>query len=330
MSDSSVSSASASPAAASAPASDTKSSAPIVDPNSKPVSGAGEPVPAKTEPKTYTVKVDGREVKVTEDELLRGYALNSTGQKRMKEAAEVKKSAEAEKAQFGKFIQAAKQGDYAALANAGLTEDEIEGLSIKFLSAKQQSLLEQERVRAMDPKERAIMEREQALAKREAELKAHDDEKRTGSVNQVKQQFTNQVVKTLEGFPEEYRKSEFLANRVVDAWMEVYEHADELEAQGFTIADVTPEAIAAAVQKEVRGLYKLMVGKAKDEELEEYVPPEIREKLMQIAKTKAEAGAHPSLTGQPIVRDTEKKDEAPKNRVTSAQLMRRAYGHRPA
>lgn len=49
------------------------------------------------QPKTFTVKVDGREVEVTEQELLRGYSGQAYIQKGMQEVAEARKAFEAER-----------------------------------------------------------------------------------------------------------------------------------------------------------------------------------------------------------------------------------------
>ena len=51
---------------------------------------------ATPEPKTFTVKVDGEEVTVTEDELLKGYSRTQDYTRKTMEVAEVRKAAEAE------------------------------------------------------------------------------------------------------------------------------------------------------------------------------------------------------------------------------------------
>lgn len=50
--------------------------------------------PAESEADYYTVKVDGEEMKVTPDELVKSYQLEKAAQKRLQEAAEKRKSAE--------------------------------------------------------------------------------------------------------------------------------------------------------------------------------------------------------------------------------------------
>ena len=50
------------------------------------------------EPETFTVKIDGKEVAVSRDELIAGYQATKAAQKRFDEAAEMRKSAEAQHA----------------------------------------------------------------------------------------------------------------------------------------------------------------------------------------------------------------------------------------
>lgn len=55
-----------------------------------------EPDDEPEEPETFTVKIDGREVAVSRDELIAGYQATKAAQKRFDEAAEMRKAAEAQ------------------------------------------------------------------------------------------------------------------------------------------------------------------------------------------------------------------------------------------
>ena len=78
---------------------------------------APEPEP----PRTFTVKVDGKDVEVTEDELKRSYSGQAYIQKGMQEAAEAKKAAkamyetlQAEQAKFLSIVQSVQQQGFVA------------------------------------------------------------------------------------------------------------------------------------------------------------------------------------------------------------------------
>lgn len=71
---------------------------------------------AEEQPQTFTVKVDGKEIEVTQDELTRGYAGQQYIQKKMQEAADKRKDAEAafsalqqQQAQLAQLYQSMQQ-----------------------------------------------------------------------------------------------------------------------------------------------------------------------------------------------------------------------------
>ena len=51
-------------------------------------------------PKTFTVKVDGKETEVTEDEQVKAYQIDSAAQKRLQEATETRRAVEQERAEL--------------------------------------------------------------------------------------------------------------------------------------------------------------------------------------------------------------------------------------
>jgi hypothetical protein len=316
-----------------APASPSSAPAPHV--------GAGAPVPTKpaeveAAPKveaekpapkpTHKFKAGGKDVEVPLEELEKHYGTFAASQARLKEAAETKKTVEAEKA---KILTALKSGDVGTLKEAGLTEDEIDQLAIGHLSAKQQKLLEQERRRSLEPEARELEElREQKAewGKKEADAKkAEEDRVHAENTAKEERRLTKFMIDALELMPAKYQRHEFMAHRIHDALTYFDDNKEELAKKGFTDANVTPEFIAKQVRAEMRALARLMAEAATDEELDELVPESIAGKVLQRLRAKGMKDAHPALTGEPIVRDGPTKEENKEPVITTAQLMRRAY-----
>lgn len=318
-------------AAPAAPAAAAPSAPPPATAASPPPAG-GAPAVAKPGEKApegdvakHKVKVDGQEQEVTLEDLIRGYQTDQTGQKRLKDAAEKEKVLAGEKEKTGKVIAAAKTGDYKALIDLGLSDDEVEKLAVGLLSAKQQSVLEEERRKALDPATRELedlrREKEQR-EKKDKETATAEEHKRveTATVN-----LRQQAIGTLDLLPPELR-SEVFAGRVIQAWEYAVEHAEEIEQRGIK---VTPQYVADKVRAEAIGLYGKLLEGAKDEELDKLIPAAVLERL---AKRKAvpvvdpppppkkPAAQHPAL-GDPLVRTAPVVDERRPHK-TEAQIVR--------
>jgi len=263
------------------------------------------------------VKVDGKEEEVTLDDLIRGYSLGKAGQKRFLEASEKEKRANS-------VLEAFKNDPRGAAAKA-LKEFggvELRDMAIELLAEEHRGLMEEERIKSLSPEARELEELRKFKGQQEDAKKKADAEARTKSVEGAKQLITKAVINTLEQFPEQYRRNEFLASRAADIWAYALEHADELQARG---VDVSPQMVAQAIAKETRGLMREMATHAKDEELDEYIAPAVKERLFKTLKAEAEKTAHPALTGQPQVRDPAQRSAETPKRLTQAQLFRRAY-----
>ena len=277
--------------------------------------GKAEPSPEK-----HKLTVDGQEVEVTLDELKKMYSIGTAGQKRMKEAAEQQKALQAEKAKIESIMQAFQKGDFQALANAGLSLQDVEALSIRYLSALQKQEEERYRINNLGPKEREIYDREQLLREREQKLSAFEQKQKDAAVQHVKERFTNDVIQTLEQFPEQYRRNEALAQLAVDAWAHVYEHN----------LQVTPQKVAEEVRKEFRNLHRLMIDNAKEEEYGDYISEETLKKILKRSQKAAEEKAHPGVTAKPQVRNGKKADEQPaKRHVGYSEYLRYGPEGRP-
>lgn len=302
--------------------------------------GAGAPTPTKAPeveapkveaekpaPKpTHKFKANGKDVEVPLEDLEKHYGTLQASHARLKEAADTKKTVEAEKA---KILTALKSGDVGTLKEAGLTEDEIDQLAIGHLSAKQQKMLEQERRRSLEPEARELEELREQKAEwaKEQEKGKQKEADRVHAENTAKeeQRITGNVIAALEELPEKYRRHDFAAQRVFDAYTYFEEHKAELEKKGYDVASVTPKFIADKVRAELRELHKLILESAQDDELDELVPESVAGKVLQRLRAKGKEGAHPALTGEPIVRDGPTKEENKEPVITTAQLMRRAY-----
>ena len=91
----------------------------------------------------FTVKVDGREVQVTQDELIRGYSGQAYIQKGMQEAAQAKKEVEsvyaalqAERQQIAQFAQAMQTGQLPMQQPQAPSEDLLQRDPIGYLEAR--------------------------------------------------------------------------------------------------------------------------------------------------------------------------------------------------
>jgi hypothetical protein len=301
--------------AAAAPASAPAAAAPSAE--AKPTEqttppGAGAQAPAS--PK-HKVKIDGAEHEVTLDELVKGYQLEGTSRKRLSEAAQLQSEAKSLEAKL-------KSGGREALVAAGWTPAQLEDLSVSILAAKHKTHLDEEKLKSMDPRERENLELKKKLEEYEASQKKTTETERAAKVTSATQQITGAVIATLEQFPESVRKSPVLAARVLDAWGDALDAADELEKQG---VKVSPEYVAKKVAEEFRGLNKGFLSHAKDEELDELLPATVRARLAKKEHQRANENAHPELTQKPQVREgAAAGDKNP--RISAPKLLRRLSG----
>ena len=315
-----------------APAAPPAAPPPAPDAKPAPSDAGGAASPAADATPKHKVKIDGEEKEVTLDELLKGYQTEAAAQKRLKEVAEERKTLAAEREKAGKVVAAAKAGDYSALRDLGLSDDEIEQVAIKALSAKQQAKLEEERRKALDPEQRELEDLRREKEERTKAEKTKAETEQQQKVQGVKQQVTGSVIGTLDLLPEQMRKSGVVANRVLEAWEYALEHEEEITKRGIK---VTPEFIAEKVKGEIREMYRSLLAGTKDEDLDAWVPEDVwgrrKPPAADPAKPaqKGEPAAHPALGGKAVVRDAATKAER-KPRKTDAQVMREAtLGKRP-
>jgi hypothetical protein len=145
------------------------------------------------EEQLYTVKVDGEEMQVTSEELVKSYQLERAAQRRMQEAAELRKNSEAE-------IQ--------ALA----TQREKYGQALERIEAQLNSVQEQpkeywDKLYQEDPlewaKQRdAYRDRKEGLARVQAERERVNQEQQAQQMQQHQQYLVEQQERLLERIPE--------------------------------------------------------------------------------------------------------------------------------
>lgn len=134
-----------------------------------------EEVTAANEPKMYTVKVNGEELQVTEEELLQGYQTRKAADDKFREAAMTRKQAE-------EFINLLKTDPKKVLTNPSL------GLDFRQLA--EEFLVEQLEEEAMDPKDRELRDAKRKLEEYEAEKKRKAQEQEAAQAAELREKYT--------------------------------------------------------------------------------------------------------------------------------------------
>lgn len=270
--------------------------------------GEAKPGEQKVDPPKRKVKVDGQELEVTDDELVKGFQLEKTSRSRMEQA---KKESEAAK----KLEAALKSPTAEALRTAGWTDEQIEDLAIQTLSKKHAAAMEEERKKKLSPEQKELEELRALKDQNEKDAKQREEEGKKAAVDNATAAVTEVTIQTLQLLPEKLRGSNEVAAMTLDVWDAALSRADELKKAG---VNLTPQWVADQVTKRLRGIARELLTNAKDEDLEELMPPNLRARL-----GKAKTNEHPALTAQPQVRDKKPDAESKPPRVTQAQLMRR-------
>lgn len=175
----------------------------------------------KGEPKTYTVKVDGEEMKVTEDELLRGYQLRKASDKRFQEGMQARKQAE-------EFIRLLKTDPEKVLSHPSI------GLDLKNFA--EEYLMKDLQNEMMTPEQKQLKEYKEKLAKYEEEEKKKQEDEKKKQEEEVRKKYADnyhkQIVGALEnsGLP----KTEYTVQRMVHYMHNALENGYELGADDVT------------------------------------------------------------------------------------------------
>jgi hypothetical protein len=270
-----------------------------------------EPTPAKApeEPKRkptkwLTVKVDGKEERVSEDELLKNYSKFKAADSRFQEASKAKQSVEA-------FMKALQDDPEKVLSDPNLPIDRAK-LAEKWLYDKIQAELT-----PVDPNQAKIREYEE-------KLKAYQAKEEQEKLTIKEQEFQATVAKRKEElgnmFSEAMKQSSLSKNPETAAAtlreMALYYRA--AKAQGET---PTPEELAAHVeQKYFKGMYEL-ANTLEGEDLVKFLGDQIVKKIRSYDLNRLKAKSNPQQVAeapQPF-KPERQSDAGPKESLKDAQ-----------
>lgn len=270
-----------------------------------------EPTPPKApaEPKRkpvkwLTVKVDGKEERVTEDELLKNYSKFKAADSRFQEASKAKQSVEA-------FMKALQEDPEKVLSDPNIPIDRNK-LAEKWLYDKIQADLT-----PVDPNQAKIREYEE-------KLKKYQEKEEQEKLTVKEQEFQATVAKRKEElgnmFAEAMKQSSLSKNPETAAAtlreMALYYRA--AKAQGET---PTPEELAAHVeQKYFKGMYEL-ANTLEGEDLVKFLGDQIVKKIRSYDLNRLKSKSNPQqVVGAPTPFKAEKQNEGgPKESLKDAQ-----------
>lgn len=270
-----------------------------------------EPTPPKApaEPKRkpvkwLTVKVDGKEERVTEDELLKNYSKFKAADSRFQEASKAKQSVEA-------FMKALQEDPEKVLSDPNIPIDRNK-LAEKWLYDKIQADLT-----PVDPNQAKIREYEE-------KLKKYQEKEEQEKLTVKEQEFQATVAKRKEElgnmFAEAMKQSSLSKNPETAAAtlreMALYYRA--AKAQGET---PTPEELAAHVeQKYFKGMYEL-ANTLEGEDLVKFLGDQIVKKIRSYDLNRLKSKSNPQqVVEAPTPFKAEKQNEGgPKESLKDAQ-----------
>lgn len=251
---------------------------------------------AVPERRTYKVKIDGNEVDVDEDELLKGYQSTKSAQQRFNEAAMMRKQAE-------EFIKLAK-----ADPKKLLTHPDI-GLDLQaFANAILQEQLEEQ---LLSPEEKELRDTKRKLAEFEAAQRQAEEARQQEELDKYtqmyEQQYTEKIIGALEtsGLP----KTEYTVKKIAEKMLIAAEH-------GF---DVEPADVIEFVKNDYMNDIKALFGSANEDILLSMLGDDVAKKVVRghLKKvqpkvkqpTKMTQPTKPALPGQPTNTRTKTREE---------------------
>lgn len=124
--------------------------------------------PSAPTPRKHRVKVDGQELEVPEEELLKDYELRRASYMRMQQATEKAKTAEQTEKQYKELLTQFKQDPWKL----------FDALQIDADTEAEKRLLKKLEREMMTPEQKALYEKEQHLSAREREIKEFEELKK--------------------------------------------------------------------------------------------------------------------------------------------------------
>lgn len=227
------------------------------------------------EVKTYRVKIDGQEVDVTEDELLKGYQSTKSAQQRFSEAAVMRKQAE-------EFVRLAKSDPKKLLSHPGI------GIDLKeFANTILREQIEEE---MLSPEEKDLRDTKLKLARFEAERRKADEDARQAELDKYtrlyEEEYTTKIVSALEssGLP----KTEGTVKKMASMMLLAIQNG----------LDVQPADVVEFVRKDYIAEVKSLFGSANEDIILSLLGEDVTNKVVRghLNKTKSKQNLPPKIT----------------------------------
>jgi len=160
----------------------------------------------------HKTKIDGQELELDYDELVRGYGHSQAANKRMQEAAEIRKQAEARERKLHEHIRSWKENPKRAFAA-------LQELGIDVKSHAHDLVLEQMKLDMMSPEEKKAYENEQRLSEYEKRDELEAQRRKQAELEAMREQsateLEDQILKVLES-NKDYPVDPAFLNRALD------------------------------------------------------------------------------------------------------------------
>lgn len=254
--------------------------------------------PSQTE--MYEVKVNGKVVKMTRDEVISHASMSHAAQSKFEEAAKTRK-------QVDKIISTAKSNPIEALMDPslGLTKDQIRDAFEKWYTAE---YIEPE---TLSPDQRKMKELEQKLQRYEQEeqekLQKSQKEQEDQLTNKQREYLQNQIIEAMDksGMP----KTKFLAGRMAFYMRENLKNGWEAPI----------EMIVSQVKKERQSMMSDLVSHSEGESLIQMLGDDVVNKIRQhdLKQLRAKRQGIPSQMG--YGNSSPNRDE----KISSSEVARR-------
>jgi hypothetical protein len=251
-----------------------------------------------TAPETFDVKVNGKVVKMTRDEVINHASMSSAAQARFEEAAKMRKTAE-------QILETQKKNPIQALKDAGLSNEQIRAAIEKYYYGE---FVEPETLTAEQKKLKEYEEKLKNYEQAELEKKQREEKEQEEQLTTRQREYLqSQIIEALDksGLP----KTKFFASR-----MAFYMR------QNFTNGWEAPiEMIVQQVKKERQGLLSDMSSNSSAEQLIEMLGDETVNKIRKYDLERLRARRQtPSPSGM-MSTSSPKSDE----RISSYEVNRR-------
>jgi hypothetical protein len=259
---------------------------------------------APQKPELFEVKVDGKVIKMTRDELIQHASMGHAADRRFKEAAQMRKQAEAVIGKFRdpKQVIAALQDPALGLSKDQIREQFEEWYAKEFIEAEQ-----------LTPEQKKLREAEEKLRKYEEDEKQREQEKikaqQEAMTAEAREQVQKQIIAALEesGLP----KTNFTLRRLA-FWMA------RNNAMGF---EATPAQLATQVRNEFNTSMRDMVEAADGDVLISLLGDNVIKKLRKYDLEQLRKLRQPQGGSVPIESESnEPKRDRP---LTSAEVQDR-------